>query len=314
VDQNFETPYTRAYHLGIQQQVGRNQLVALDYHHKDIKNILGVRETNLEFISRIPGNERTYSGEFSGTGVLGFGPWFEGEFDAITASYTKRMSNRFSLSANYTWTDATDNLVGANLGTGAFAGNGSTTTFPSDSFVGTVPVVTDPTTGQSNESGSFTASNGNFIPQAGTFSNGPDLDKGPSPLAVEHQITLFGLVELPWKMQLSAIVRWNSGFRFSRQAADLSDPDGNLSFTGRDLSVEKNSFEAPDYENVDLRLAKFFNMGDRFKGTILVEFFNVFNEQNAAAVELSNTVPTPFGSATQVLSGREGQIGFRLEF
>ena len=224
------------------------------------------------------------------------------------------MSDRFTVSAHYTYTDAEDNLVSANLGNGALSGGGSTGTFPSDSFVGVVPEVTDPTTGQNNANGSFTAGNGNFIPQAGTFYNGPDLDKGPSPLAVDDQVVLFGLVELPWKFQLSAIFRYQSGFHFSRQAADLSDPDGNLNFTGRDITLPKNSFEAPSYRNLDVRLAKFFDIGDRVKATVLVEFFNVTNEENPAAVELAEGRPTGFGQALQVLPGREGQIGFRFEF
>lgn len=314
IDPSFETPYTKAFHLGLQQQFGRNHLVTLDLHHREMENILGVRETNLEFISRIPGFERTYSGEFQGVGIRGFGPWFEGEYDAATIGYTKRMSDRFSVSAHYTYTDAVDNLVGAQLGNGALSGAGSSTSSPSDSFVGIVPEVTDPTTGQSNANGSFTASNGNFIPRAGTFYNGPDLDKGPSTLAVDDQLVLFGLVELPYGFQVSAIFRYQSGFKFSQAAADLADPDGNLSFTQRDISLEKNSFEGPSFTNLDLRVAKFFRLGDRFTATVLVEFFNVTNEENAAAVETAQGRAVPFGNALQVLPGREGQVGVRLEF
>ncbi len=313
IDPSFETPSTDAYHLGIQQQIGRNHLVSLDYHHREINNILGIRETNLEFISRIPGFERTYSGEFSGTGIRGFGPWFEGEYDSVIVGYTKRMSDRFTISAHYTYTDAVDNLVSAQLGDGGL-GTGGTGTSPTDAFVGIVPEVTDPTTGQNNANGSFTAGNGNFIPQAGTFYNGPDLDKGPSSLSVDDQIVVFGLVELPWQMQLSAIYRYQSGFRFSESAEQLADPDGNLSFVARDITQEKNSLEGPSYRNLDIRLGKLFNIGDRVRATVLVEFFNVLNEQNAAAVETFDARPTPLGQALQVLPGREGQIGFRLEF
>ncbi len=314
IDPSFETPYTRAYHLGLQQQFGRTHLVTVDVHHREMENILGIRETNLEFISRIPGFERTYSGEFTGVGIRGFGPWFEGEYDAATIGYTKRMSNRFSVSAHYTYTDAEDNLVSAQLGNGSLSGAGATTSGPTDSFVGFVPEVTDPTTGQNNANGSFTAGNGNFIPQAGTFYNGPDLDKGPSPLAVDDQLVLFGLLELPYGFQLSAIFRYQSGFKFSETAQQLSDPDGNLSFSLRDINIQKNSFEAPSFKNLDVRLAKFFSWGGRYRATVLVEFFNVTNEENAAAVEAARGRPTAFGEALQVLPGREGQVGVRFEF
>jgi hypothetical protein len=48
---------------------------------------------------------------------------------------------------------------------------------------------------------------------------------------------------------------------------------------------------------------------------VLFEFFNIFNRQNPAAVENRITNPAvPFGGLRQRLPGREGQIGFRLEF
>ncbi len=314
LDPSFETPYTEAFHLGVQHRIGRNQLIALDLHHKEMNNILGVRETNLKFISRVPGNTRTYEPPFTSVGITGFGPWFEGEYDAATLSYTRRLVKRFTISAHYTYTDAVDNMNGARLGNGAVAGAGSTNAAPNDSFVGIVPVVTDPVSGRTNTNGSFTASNGNFIPQAGTFHNGPDLDRGRSALALEHSFVLFGLVELPLRFQVSAIFRAQSGFPFSRAADQLSDPDGNLSFGTRDITLERNSFEGPSYSNLDLRVAKLFDIGSRIRATVLVEFFNVFNEQNAAAVENFDNRPTPFGEALQVLPGREGQVGFRLEF
>ena len=160
IDPAFETPYSDGFHLGLQQQFGNNHLITIDVHHREMNNILGVRETNLEFVSRIPGSVRTYSGDFGATGIRGFGPWFEGEYDAATIGYTKRMSDRFSLSAHYTYTDAVDNLVSAQLGNGALTGASATGSSPTDAYVGIVPEVTDPTTGQNNANGSFTASNG----------------------------------------------------------------------------------------------------------------------------------------------------------
>ncbi len=41
-----------------------------------------------------------------------------------------------------------------------------------------------------------------FVAKAGTFVNGPDLDKGPSDLSVDHTFQLNGLVELPWQFQI----------------------------------------------------------------------------------------------------------------
>jgi hypothetical protein len=63
------------------------------------------------------------------------------------------------------------------------------------------------------------------------------------------------------------------------------------------------------------RFAKRFNVTAGVRAQVLLEFFNVFNRQNPAAVGRRRDVALePFGVATQVLPGREGQIGFRIEF
>ena len=64
-----------------------------------------------------------------------------------------------------------------------------------------------------------------------------------------------------------------------------------------------------------MRFAKRFNLGERAKLQVLFEFFNIFNRQNAAAVETTNTnTNLTFGALKQVLPGREGQVGIRIEF
>ena len=67
--------------------------------------------------------------------------------------------------------------------------------------------------------------------------------------------------------------------------------------------------------NLDMRFAKRFNLGERAKLQVLFEFFNIFNRQNPAAVETTpSNANLVFGSLKQVLPGREGQFGVRLEF
>jgi hypothetical protein len=219
----------------------------------------------------------------------------------LTVAFTKRFSHHYALGGSYTYAHATDNSLGI-------------TTLPSDSFVGTVPVVTDDTTGQTNADGPFTAGNGHLIPQAGTFLNGPDLDKGPSDLALDHAFQLNGIVEIPWQIEISGIFRAQSGFHFSRLPAVLEDPDGNLFFNAIDHGPGRNHFTAPPFVNVELRFAKRFRVGDRVTLQTLFELFNLFNNANPAAVETADGRPIPFGRASQVLPGREGQIGVRIEF
>ena len=80
-------------------------------------------------------------------------------------------------------------------------------------------------------------------------------------------------------------------------------------------NATRNGFTAPSFVNVDFRISKRFDIGERFKIDVLYEMFNVFNVKNPAAVEQNpNSAVIPFGKATQVLPGREGQFGVRFEF
>ena len=64
-----------------------------------------------------------------------------------------------------------------------------------------------------------------------------------------------------------------------------------------------------------MRFSKRFVIRERVKVEILFEFFNLLNRKNPALVQnRENIVNQPFGSTTQVLPGREGQVGFRIEF
>jgi hypothetical protein len=93
------------------------------------------------------------------------------------------------------------------------------------------------------------------------------------------------------------------------------DPDGNSFYTGIDFLAGRNAFTAPAFVNLDMRFSKLFDIGERVKIQVLLEFFNLLNRLNPAAVQNRTAVSTePFGSITQVLPGREGQVGIRISF
>jgi hypothetical protein len=322
VDPNFRTPFTNGFSFGLQHQLFSQTVIQLDYHHKSINNILGVRDTNLAFQARIRG----HAGETVPPGsplVFGYGPWFHGTYDALTTGFSRRMTRRFALEANYTWTHEVDNVLHSSLVSDLQTGLGagfSIANGPTDSFVGVAKLVTDPITGQTNANGSFTASNLNPVPKAGIFYNGPNLDKGPSDLALNHTFLVHGLVQLPWKMDLSGIFRVQSGFHYSASfSAVFPDVDGDNNFNGLDFTKGRNHFVAPPFINLDVRVAKRFSFGERCSLHTYLEFFNLFNRANPAAVNgrpPATAIPgvLQFGQVSQVLPGREGQVGIRLEF
>jgi hypothetical protein len=229
-------------------------------------------------------------------------------------AFRKRMSHRFALEGSYAWTDAVDNVVN-------YTGTG--TDYPSDGFIGIPPEVTEPGTtpgpcatpnDKTNANGPFVAANCNPVPQAGKFYNGPDLDKGPSSLALKHTFHLAGILDLPWKFDISGIFRAQSGFPYSRQTSNFIDIDGNTNTNGIDHNFTRNGFTAPAFTNMDLRVAKHFSLTERVKLHLYFEMFNLFNTDNPAAVQTLPGQPDPFGAKLQVLPGREGQIGLRIDF
>ncbi len=318
VDSGFRTPHTRAFHLGLQREITENLVVYGDFFHKDIRNILGVRLTNLAFEARLP--DRT--GEtLPGTGdqpINSYGPWFSGSYDAVIAGFRKQMSKRFMLEANYTYAHAVDNLLNPSLVSDVQTGLGVRLTAfggVTDSFVGIPPVVTDPVTGQSNSRGPFIASNGNPVPQAGRFYYGPDLDRGPSDLAFTHTFSAHGLFQLPKQFQISAIFRAQSGFHYSRSFSNnATDVDGDGIPASIDFTAARNRFVAPPFINMDVRLAKGFHLGEHARLEALIEFFNLFNRANPSQIQQAADAPVPFGTVTQLLPGREGQVGIKIEF
>ena len=323
VDPSFSTPYTNGFHVGLQRELSSEMAIQFDYFHKSIDNILGVRDTNLAFEARIPGhtNETVPVGSPL---TFGYGPWFHGTYDAMTVQLRKRLARRFTLNASYTWTHEIDDALHSSLVSDLQTGLGAAFTDangPTDSFVGMATLVTDPISGQTNAGGAFTASNGNPVPKAGIFYNGPSLDRGPSDLAIGHTLSIYGLVQLPWKIDVSDIFRVQSGFHYSASfAANPPDVDGDNNFNGLDFTKGRNRFSAPPFVNMDLRIAKRLDFGERARLFAYLEFFNLFNRDNPAAVNglppgtnPSSTAPG-FSQVLQVLPGREGQVGIRLDF
>jgi len=349
VDPGFKVPHTFNYHAGIQHELGSGMVLTFDYYHKDIADITTVRATNLAFEARMPG----FANELvPGTGthrIESYGPWGAGTYDGFTIGFQKRMSQHFTLQANYTFVHANDDVLNSTLASEIQNGEGVNflaIAGLSDSYVGIVPTVTDSVTGQTNATGPFINSNLNPVPKAGTYYNGAIIDKGPSDLALNHTFLAHGIWQLPWKMELSGIFRAQSGFHYSVSPfSGGSDFDGDGLFNGQGLDFDgqgalyaRNSHTAPAFVNLDMRFAKRFNLGDHVKAQVLFEMFNLLNRDNAAAVNgleptcpndpanISLLGPQPcnvyqsqggapgIGQVLQFLPGREGQIGIRFEF
>jgi hypothetical protein len=126
VDSTFETPNTLSFSVGVQREITKDMVFEADYYHREMRNLLGVRLSNLAFRSRVAGIGRSFDAPNTLGEIRTFGPFFEGKYDALVMSFNKRLSNRYLIGASYTYSKATDNSLGI-------------FTNPTDQFIGIVP-------------------------------------------------------------------------------------------------------------------------------------------------------------------------------
>jgi hypothetical protein len=68
------------------------------------------------------------------------------------------------------------------------------------------------------------------------------------PLITLYLSTGYGLVQLPWKLDISDIFGVQSGFHYSASfAANPPDVDGDNNFNGLDFTKGRNRFTAPPF-------------------------------------------------------------------
>src|SRR5262249_51863736 len=120
-EEPFRTPYNRTYTFGVQRALMSDLAAHVTYVRRDIRDILGVRITNLSFDSRnIGAPVPTDGGPLQRT----YGPFYKGKYDGVIVSAEKRFRDRYQFQASYTYAKATDNLLNSNLGLGLGAQGG----------------------------------------------------------------------------------------------------------------------------------------------------------------------------------------------
>jgi outer membrane receptor protein involved in Fe transport len=176
-----------------------------------------------------------------------------------------------------------------------------------------------------------------------------DVQNGPSGRSdALHRFTFSGVFELPGGFQVSPIIRFRSALPVNiTQGYDVNQ-DGN----NNDISIDKafafDGFDDNDnpkvkeigdcktincgrgapFSQVNLRVSKSFNLGDRARIEAIGEVFNLFNAKNSATFigrrflgTITNPTPNPdfmrpteYAGDFQNPEQRVGQIGFRFSF
>ena len=113
---SFDTPHTLGYNIGVQRE--------LTHRHGDRGGLLSPRHPQPARSSETPTSPSNRACSAAGscapftTGpILTFGPFYEGQYDALVLNFNKRYSHRFMIGASYTYAQATDNSLGINFST-----------------------------------------------------------------------------------------------------------------------------------------------------------------------------------------------------
>lgn len=125
----FRTPYNNTFSVGVQREIGADVVVGASYLKRSIRDILGVRITNLSPEARVVHSPVTSDGQPINRQ---YGPWYSGKYDAFILTFNKRFGHRFQMMANYTYARGTDNLLSSNLGIGIATQGGAS--MPTDNL------------------------------------------------------------------------------------------------------------------------------------------------------------------------------------
>lgn len=312
LDPDFESPYTQQWNIGYAHELGRNMALEFDYVH-----VLGLHEfTGLDINPRIGPLVGATRNDLASDFPRILAPQFaahaaeliaefgtaspfgrisvaqsdgRSRYDAFTASFKKRYSDKYQLNAHYTLSKSR-------------AWFGPTQDFgfgPQNQFVKFDPI--------------------NF---------------GPTTEDERHRFVLSGIFDLPYGFQIAPIFQLASARPYSIQPDCVCDinRDGVV-FAERDsvnpgvddqTKVPLNSERGDRFSQLNVRVSKFFNFGERRKLGLFFEAFNVFNTGNFGNQFQSVTGEADFGKPVNFFGATgfsepigipfQAQLGFRFSF
>jgi hypothetical protein len=310
LDGFFESPYTQQFNVGYAQELGRNMALEFDYVH-----ILGLHEfTSLDInprtgplnnaqrtapASRFP---RLLASQFAAhaaelTAAFGTPSPFaritvaqsdgRSRYDAFTVSFRRRYANKFQLNAHYTLSKAV-----AWFGQTGDFGNQGQNVF-------------------------------NKFDPAENF--------GPSDADERHRFVLSGVFDLPYGFQIAPIFQLASARPYSifpNCGCDINRDGVTVDRESRDGNdqhhLPPNTVRGDNFSQLNVRVSKFFNFGERAKLGLFFEAFNVFNTANFGREYQNVTGEPDFGKPLNFFGATgfsepigiplQAQLGVRFSF
>lgn len=150
------------------------------------------------------------------------------------------------------------------------------------------------------------------------WSNTGTAERGPSDFYQRHRFVTNGLLDLPFRIQLSAVGIFGSGLPVNPLTG--VDNNGDTNLADRPAGLGRNSFRGPAQASVDVSLAKRVAIHESLQVEMRAEAFNIANSVNA--VKVNNIYGNGVTPATSFLRpiagvqnsdpGRQFQFSVRL--
>jgi hypothetical protein len=168
----------------------------------------------------------------------------------------------------------------------------------------------------------YTLGSAKTIADSGTPSDKYNLmaDWGPAANDVRHRFVSNVIYEIPFGIQLGAIVTANSAAPYNIILGTDTNRDGDNN--DRPTGVGYNSASGDGYFTADMRVSKKFAIG-RATGEVLWEMFNLFNTVNFTSYQGNQSSrpgvtatgrPTGFGQPRLAFDPFQAQLGLKLTF
>lgn len=328
VDPNLKTPYIHQFNIGLQWNFAKNYLFDVGYVGNRGKDLLQVILLNQPTFNTTTGtfNAAPLGAGFSTNrnltgGVHQVQTTGISSYDSLQMSLTRRFSNGLQFLASYTYGSSIDYYSGS--------GVNELTVVPGDQF----DWKTNRGRSDFNRDHRFVVSGVYSLPKISAesgFAKGLLNDWQIAGIAVIQSGLPFSIIDNPGNTLINRAnynqnyngslytsgdvsTRLNGYFvtgAFARSAIGTAAFDPNKPF-GNSL---RNVLTGPGQKNVDISFIKFIPFGEKYRGELRAEFFNVFNSVNYANPN-NNISGANFGRIERSATGpRVIQLAFKFKF
>jgi outer membrane receptor protein involved in Fe transport len=289
MDPDYRNPVSQQFNFGYQWAATKNSVVEVEYVHTlglhenktvNINPTIAVLGTDSSGNPVIASNDRPLSAAFAAAGVPVLGRVMDEQsvnrsrYDGLNFSYRQRMTKHFSLNANYTLSRA----MGWGIQSGGADASSGFRNYPHDPLN-----IWDPR------------------------------DFGPTDNDERHHVSISGVVQFPWGIQVAPILSYGSarpfdlrsgfdvlsrGSGYSRPViVPIDDPKNYLAFdgsgpgfdsaaalaclaAGQCRQVGYDTVRGDPYFNLDMRVAKNIRVREGWNLQLIFQGFNITNKTN----------------------------------